>query len=85
MHSIVWVKWPGFVQTFLSEHQAHTKETVIETRVNAFGKIENVFLETVLIFSEAPIFAPGSQYIRTTVGRILMHSWIFENGNRSIL
>ena len=85
LHSIIWVKWPGFVQTFLSEHYAHTKETVIETRVNAFGKIENVFLETVLISSEAPIFAPGSQYIRTTVGRILMHSWIFEKGNRSIL
>jgi DNA-directed RNA polymerase subunit beta' len=85
LHSIIWVKWPGFVQTFLSEHNAHTKETVIETRVNAFGKIENIFLETVLISSEAPIFAPGSQYIRTTVGRILMHSWIFEKGNRSIL
>ena len=85
LHSIIWVKWPGFVQTFLSEHHAHTKETVIETRVNAFGKIENVYLETVLISGEAPIFDPRSQYIRTTVGRILMHSWIFENGNRSIL
>nr|YP_009020838.1 DNA-directed RNA polymerase subunit beta' [Chlorella sorokiniana]AHM23712.1 DNA-directed RNA polymerase subunit beta' [Chlorella sorokiniana]AII02082.1 RNA polymerase beta [Chlorella sorokiniana] len=84
LHSIVWVKWPGFVQNFVSEHQAYTKENVIETRVTVFGKIENVFLETVLISGETPILAPRSQYVRTTVGRILMHSWIFENSSRSV-
>jgi len=84
LHSIVWVKWPGFVQNFVSEHQAYTKENVIETRVTVFGKIENVFLETVLISGETPILAPHSQYVRTTVGRILMHSWIFENSSRSV-
>ena len=84
LHSLVWVKWPGFVQTFVSEQHAHTKENVIETRVNLFGKIENVFFETVLISSETPILAFRAQYVRTTVGRILMHSWIFENNSRSI-
>lgn len=86
LHSPVWVKWPGFIQTFLSEHQAKTKEIVLETRVTAFGKLENVFLETVLVSTENDIFAfaPKSQFVRTTVGRVLMHSWVFEINNLSI-
>lgn len=81
LQSSVWVKWSGFVQTFLPEQQAQNKETVIETRVTLFGKMENVFSETVILSTEIEILCPRTQFVRTTVGRILMHSWVFETSS----
>ena len=81
LQSSIWVKWSGFVQTFLPEQQAQNNDTVIETRITLFGKIENVFLETVILSSETEILCPRSQFVRTTVGRILMHSWVFETSS----
>ena len=81
LQSSIWVKWSGFIQTFLPEQQAQNHETVIEARVTLFGKIENVFLETVILSNEKEILSPRSQFVRTTVGRILMHSWVFETNS----
>lgn len=78
LHSVVWVKWSSFVETFVSEQNAYSKETLMEMRVNFCGKTENVFLDTVLINNETPIRGSGAKFVRTTVGRILMHDWIFE-------
>ena len=46
LHTPVWVKWSGCVQNFFTEHQARTKDSVIETRLDLTGRGENLFLES---------------------------------------
>jgi DNA-directed RNA polymerase subunit beta' len=82
LHTPIWVKWSGFVQTFLSKQQAQTKETVIETRLDLSGHQENLFLDNCSRwFPNSDISAQLKQtkFVRTTPGRILMHFWLFES------
>nr|YP_009455985.1 RNA polymerase beta [Micractinium conductrix]AST08940.1 RNA polymerase beta [Micractinium conductrix] len=79
----IWVKWSGFVQTFVTEHQARTKDAVIETRLDLSGRGETVFLDNCYSWLRKPVFStslsPKKPYfVRTTAGRVLMHSWIFR-------
>ena len=79
--------------TFNTEHQSRIKDTVIELRVTNSGFVESVFLEKCEIenfnldqnFTEEKdlIFSRNvsqkSNYVRTTVGRILMHFLIINS------
>lgn len=82
LHTPIWVKWSGLVQTFLPENQARTKESVIETRLDLSGRGETVFFESCYIWTrkDASSFTKCA-FVRTTPGRILMHSWIFQGGD----
>nr|QDE53542.1 RNA polymerase beta' subunit [Micractinium sp. LBA 32] len=82
LHTPIWVKWSGFVQTFVTEQQARTKETVIETRLDLSGKGETLFLDSCYLWKNQISFSNQSQkfvFVRTTPGRVLMHSWIFQS------
>ena len=79
LHTPVWVKWSGLVQNFLPEHQARTKESVIETRIDLFGRGETVFFDSCYRWTrENASSSQKAAFVRTTPGRILMHSWIFQ-------
>lgn len=83
LHTPIWVKWSGFVQTFVTEHQARTKENLIETRLDVFGKGETVFLDSCYLWTKQialNLSFKKSSFVRTTPGRVLMHSWIFQSG-----
>lgn len=82
LHTPIWVKWSGFVQTFVTEQQARTKETVIETRLDLSGKGETLFLDSCYLWKNHITFSNQSKnfvFVRTTPGRVLMHSWIFQS------
>lgn len=82
LHTPVWVKWSGCVQNFFTEHQARTKDSVIETRLDLTGRGENLFLESCSLWSRKNPLASSSNkfhFVRTTTGRVLMHSWIFQS------
>lgn len=79
LHSPIWVKWSGFVQTFFTENQAKTKENLIETRLDLYGHSDNVFIDKCKLTS--PNLFTGSNYIRTTPGRIFMHYCIYPEKN----
>ena len=82
LHSPIWIKWSGFIQTFVSKQQAKTKDHAIEIRLDFSGHGETVFLDTCQIWHETNFMTlvnQKSQFIRTTTGRVLMHSWIFES------
>lgn len=84
LHTSVWVKWSGFVQTFVTEQQARTKESVIETRLDLSGQGETLFLDSCYGWTKKTDFFSASKkfyFVRTTPGRVLMHSCIFEAGN----
>jgi DNA-directed RNA polymerase subunit beta' len=97
LHAPIWVKWPGFVQTFITEQQSKTKDTIIETRIDSFGRTENLFLDSChlsryafsKLFFETPNFISSfsyftqSQFLRTTPGRVLMHSWVFQDSHQN--
>ena len=85
LQSTIWVRWPGFVQTFTSELQARLRETVLEIRLNDLGSKESVFSETCSFVN--PVLKPiqaiqnlesnfGKPFIRTTTGRVLLYFWI---------
>lgn len=83
LHTPVWVKWSGFVQTFVSEQQARTKDTVIETRIDLSGRGETLFLDSCYLWTRDILLSNRSKnfrFIRTTPGRVLMNSWIFNAG-----
>ena len=84
LHNPIWVRWSGFVQTFSSEHQARAKESVVETRLDISGRGETLFLDSCYLWMRklnlAPI-SPKVYFVRTTAGRVLMHSWIFQADN----
>lgn len=77
LQSPIWVKWSGFIQTFFTEHQAKTKENLIETRLDIYGQLTSIFIDKCKVTSSN--FVQTSNYIRTTPGRIFMHSCIYEN------
>lgn len=51
LHTPIWVKWNGCVQTFSPERHSHLKETLLETRLNFSGQRQTLFLDTCQIFS----------------------------------
>lgn len=82
LHTPVWVKWSGFVQTFFSEQQARSKDSVIETRLDLYGRGETLFLDSCYLWrKQSPIANNLKKYsfVRTTTGRVLMHFWIFQD------
>jgi DNA-directed RNA polymerase beta' subunit len=95
LHTPIWVKWSGFIQTFMPESQTRTKEAVIELRLNRFGRGETVFLDSCDFFNQndsiskppsanktslpSSWLSKKSHFTRTTPGRVLMHSWIFQS------
>jgi DNA-directed RNA polymerase subunit beta' len=86
LHTPIWVKWSGFVQTFVTENQSRTKDTVIETRLDLSGRGETLFLESCYVWLRKPSFSASRSskkpyFVRTTAGRVLMHSWIFQHEN----
>ena len=76
LHSPIWVKWSGFVQNFFTEAHAKNKENLIETRLDIYGHVETVFIDTCKI-TQSTLFSK-SNYIRTTPGRIFMHYCIYQ-------
>lgn len=81
LHAPIWVKWSGCIQTFFTEHQARTKDSVIETRLDLSGRGETLFLDNCYLWSIKSPLATSSKkfhFVRTTTGRVLMHSWIFQ-------
>jgi DNA-directed RNA polymerase subunit beta' len=90
LHTPIWVKWTGFVQTFVTEQQSRTKDSVIETRIDLSGRVESLFLDNCQLFlrdqnqdlsssfSKKLNFSKKLHFVRTTPGRVLMHSWIFQ-------
>lgn len=83
LHTPIWVKWSGCIQTFFTEHQARTKDSVIETRLDLSGRGESLFLENCYLWRRKSPLATSSKkfhFVRTTTGRVLMHSWIFQGG-----
>lgn len=84
LHTPVWVKWSGFVQTFFTEQQARTKDSVIETRLDLSGKGETLFLDSCSLWTTQVALTDKSKtssFIRTTPGRVLMNSWIFQTSD----
>ena len=84
LHTPIWVKWSGFVQTFATEQQARTKESLVETRIDLAGRTETLFIDSCQLstpnkFQENK--PKNTQFIRTTTGRVLMHSWIFQSNH----
>jgi DNA-directed RNA polymerase beta' subunit len=83
LHTPIWVKWSGFVQTGVNEQHAWTKENVIETRIDPFGHRESLFVDSCHLFARqtrkpgTPV-SKTSHFVRTTPGRVFMHSWIFQ-------
>jgi len=101
LHIPIWIRWSDIVQTFISENQSRTKENVLETRIDLYGRRESLFLDNCQLFScydhriniknkifgsrfglnfkNSSAFAKKSHFIRTTPGRVFMHSWIFQD------
>ena len=86
LHTPIWVKWSGFIQTFVTEQQARTKDSIVETRIDLAGRTETLFIDSCQLSTPNKIREnkpKNTQFIRTTTGRVLMHSWIFQS-NHSI-
>ena len=90
LHTPIWVKWSGFVQTFSSESQAQARETAIEVRLDSWGSGETVFFDACHFIQKTPFLDQNgktfissvrqkSQFIRTTTGRVLMYGWIMQS------
>jgi DNA-directed RNA polymerase subunit beta' len=82
LHTPIWVNWSGFIQTFVNENQARTKDTVIETRLDISGRAETLFLDSCSIWNRTMSLSNTLNkraFVRTTPGRVLMHSWIFQD------
>lgn len=82
IHTPIWVKWTGFIQTFITEQQARTKESPVEIRLDFSGHGQTLFLDNCHLWNQQTFFNlvdQKSQYIRTTAGRVLMHSWVFQS------
>jgi DNA-directed RNA polymerase subunit beta' len=82
LHTPIWVKWSGFVQTFATEQQARTKESLVETRIDLAGRTETLFIDSCQLSTPNKFLEnkqQNTQFIRTTTGRVLMHSWIFQS------
>jgi len=82
LHTPIWVKWSGFVQTFATEQQARTKESLVETRIDLAGRTETLFIDSCQLSTPKKFLEnkqQNTQFIRTTTGRVLMHSWIFQS------
>lgn len=82
LQSPIWVKWSGFIQTFFIEHQAKSKENLIETRLDIYGQLTSLFIDKCKLTSSS--FLETSNYIRTTPGRVFMHSCIYEHNSKMI-
>ena len=76
LHSPVWVKWLGRIQSGVSEFQAKKQEIFLETRITLSGQQENIFADR----SDLSVVSSSStlSYFRTTVGRVLMHYCIYQ-------
>ena len=84
LHTPIWVRWSGLVQTFVTENQARAKESVIETRLDVAGKGETLFLDSCYLWMRKLHLSRTAKkvyFVRTTPGRVLMHSWIFQSDN----
>jgi DNA-directed RNA polymerase subunit beta' len=84
LHTPIWVKWSGFVQTFATEQQARTKESLVETRIDLAGRTETLFIDSCQLSTPNKFLEnkpKNTQFIRTTTGRVLMHSWIFQSNH----
>ena len=82
LHTPIWVKWSGFVQTFATEQHARTKESIVETRIDLAGRTETLFIDSCQLSTPNKFLEnkpKNTQFIRTTTGRVLMHSWIFQS------
>ena len=82
LHTPIWVKWSGFVQTFATEQHARTKENIVETRIDLAGRTETLFIDSCQLSTPNKFLenkSKNTQFIRTTTGRVLMHSWIFQS------
>jgi DNA-directed RNA polymerase subunit beta' len=82
LHTPIWVKWSGFVQTFATEQQVRAKESIVETRIDLAGRTETLFIDSCQLSTPNQILEikpKNTQFIRTTTGRVLMHSWIFQS------
>lgn len=83
LHTPIWVNWSGFIQTFIPKHYARLNESLVEIRLDRSGRQETVFLESCKIrtpnkLTSLATVPKATQFIRTTTGRVLMHSWIFQ-------
>jgi DNA-directed RNA polymerase beta' subunit len=81
LHTPIWVKWSGLVQTFISEQQSRPKETLLETRLDISARRETLFLDNCSIFNTQKIWTKQTQFVRTTSGRIFMHLSIFQSND----
>jgi DNA-directed RNA polymerase subunit beta' len=73
-HSPIWVKWFGNVQNFIPEQQAKNKEIPLESRLDVFGNSELFFSDRYKLFKIAKL--ENSLYIRTTPGRVVLHTFL---------
>jgi len=79
IHTPIWVKWTGTIQTFTTDQQSRLKDVVIETRIDDSGHGESLFLDKCQVWTQENIAKTEQlKFIRTTTGRVLMHLWIFE-------
>ncbi len=93
LHTPIWIKWFGFVQSFQSETACRLKENLLETRIEPSGYRETLFLDNCQLFNIPQNIKKASQFskwkgtpcvktthfIRTTTGRVFMHSWVFDS------
>jgi DNA-directed RNA polymerase subunit beta' len=81
LHSSIWLKWSGFVETLTPFSTAQLKENLLESRLDLSGCGESIGLDTCELWTKKTsqkFFNQKPQFIRTTVGRVLMHSWVFQ-------
>lgn len=81
LHSCIWLKWSGFVETGTPVSLAPLKENFLETRIDLSGSVENVGFDSCELWTKKTslnFFNQKSQFIRTTTGRVLMNSWLFH-------
>jgi DNA-directed RNA polymerase subunit beta' len=82
----IWVKSSCFVQTLSPEQENRAKENLVEIRLDGFGRVETLFLDSCQFFRshKNTLFfsltdkTTDSQFVRTTPGRVLMYSWISQ-------
>nr|YP_009184907.1 beta' subunit of RNA polymerase [Jenufa minuta]ALO62980.1 beta' subunit of RNA polymerase [Jenufa minuta] len=69
-HQIIWMKWGGNVESILPPAEP------IEMRINVFGNWNTLFDKSLQYFDSNGNIR--SQYIRTTIGRLLFHELLTE-------
>nr|UEQ13321.1 RNA polymerase beta' subunit [Chlorella variabilis] len=93
LHTPIWIKWFGFVQSFQSETACRLKENLLETRIEPSGYIETLFLENCQLFNiqqninkpyqsiewKGTLCLKTTHFVRTTTGRVFMQSWVFDS------